>query len=186
MLSFEDNTLLAYSHRIKHMKKQLVSLTKVLRIHPLGQAITKLPDGSEFLGFLYREIIGITQTDISLFLVYILGNCCQVYFSNFEKWLFFGHFEDPCNELFICYVNAYHANTKTYFDKAYQIRKQSVPLFLQGYEEDILLCGKYTNLLRTYKPDVSNVYFKTLKKLLIIILFPFLYSTQFSQWTVSS
>lgn len=155
VLSFDDTTILGYSHRISYMKKQLVALTKVLRIHPNVHALQKLPEGSEFLGFLYREIIGITQTDVSLFLVFILSNCCQVYFSNFEKWLFFGYFEDPCNELFICFVDAYLANTKSYFDKAFQIKKQSVPLFLQGYEEDILLCGKYTNLLRTYKPDVS-------------------------------
>lgn len=63
--------------------------------------------------------------------------------------------DDPRNELFICFVDHYRANTKYFFDKAYYVRKESVPGFLQGLEDQILQCGKYTMLLRAYNPSVS-------------------------------
>lgn len=77
------------------------------------------------------------------------------YFSKFEKWLFNGYLDDPSNELFIEYIDHYRFNTKYFFDKAYLICNNIVPEFLRGYEEDILLCGKYTMLLKSFKPTVS-------------------------------
>lgn len=63
--------------------------------------------------------------------------------------------DDPSNELFIGYVEQYRKDTKHFYDKAYFIRKESVPDFFQGFEEEILQCGKYTMLLKAYKPNVS-------------------------------
>lgn len=36
--------------------------------------------GSEFLGYLYRQIIDVTQQEISIMLILILSDCCDVYF----------------------------------------------------------------------------------------------------------
>lgn len=52
-------------------------------------------------------------------------------------------------------MDHYRADTKYFYDKAYFVRKESVPGFFQGHEDDILQCGKYTMLLKAYKPHVS-------------------------------
>lgn len=65
--------------------------------------------------------------------------------------------EDPAHELFIEFINYYVPKTKFFFDKAFVIKRQSVPGFLQGWEESILLCGKYSNLLRLYNPTVRFI-----------------------------
>lgn len=96
-----------------------------------------------------------TRKDTSILFVYILKQCCHIYFKNIQKWIFQGLLEDPAKELFIHFVDHYRANTKYFFDKAYLICRQSVPGFLQNYEEDILLCGKYVMLLKMFKPTVS-------------------------------
>lgn len=152
VLSFDDASLLGFSKRISVMKLQIIALARVLSIHPTSDPTKKLAVGSDFLGSLYRSIIPITQSDVALFLTYILKNCCQVYFSCFEKWLFQGFLVDQFKELFILFDPSYKEKTKAHFDKAYLINKQAVPLFLQGWEEDILLCGKYTMLLKQYNP----------------------------------
>lgn len=115
-----------------------------------------LPIGSEFLGYLYKELMNVSRNDLSSFYTFILKSCCDVYFSYYQKWLFEGYLEDPHKELFIFYLDLYRPNSKSFFDKAYQIRRQSVPGFLQGFEEDILLCGKYTMLLKSFKPMVNS------------------------------
>lgn len=78
-------------------------------------------------------------------------------FRHLENWIFSGVLEDVADELFICYVNQYRPNTKYFFDKAYFIRKDSVPGFIQGHENDILQCGKYTMLLKALNPNVSLI-----------------------------
>lgn len=87
-----------------------------------------------------------------MFLMFILKNCCQVYFSCFEKWIFQGHLVDQHKELFVRFIGSYNEKTKAHFDKAYQIQRDDVPAFLHGCENDILVCGKYTMLLRQYNP----------------------------------
>lgn len=76
------------------------------------------------------------------------------YYRKFESWIFHGFIEDPYKELFIEFVDFYQPNTKHFWDKAYTIKRQSVPSFLLGCEESTLLCGKYTMLLKTIKPTV--------------------------------
>lgn len=41
---------------------------------------TEILYGSEFLGYLYRQIIDVTEQDISVILIAILSDCCDVYF----------------------------------------------------------------------------------------------------------
>lgn len=41
---------------------------------------TEILYGSEFLGYLYRQIIDVTEQDISVMLIAILSDCCDVYF----------------------------------------------------------------------------------------------------------
>lgn len=89
-----------------------------------------------------------------------------------ENWIFSGVLEDVADELFISYVNHYRPNTKYFFDKAYCIRKDSVPGFIQGHEYDILQCGKYTMLLKALNPNVSvSIFIENLCKTSIFSAF---------------
>lgn len=77
------------------------------------------------------------------------------FFSRFSNWIYNGIVEDPGQELFIEFMNYYLPKTKSYFDKAFVVKQSSVPGFLQGWENSILLCGKYSNLLKLYNPMVK-------------------------------
>lgn len=81
------------------------------------------------------------------------------YFRHLQKWIYYGLLDDPCNELFVGFVDHYRENTKYFYDKAYFVRKESVPGFFQNFEEQILQCGKYTMLLKAYKPNVIFLVF---------------------------
>lgn len=151
--SYHDSTICQFKMRIQKLMNQIISLSKIFGVHPLSDGTHILPIGSDFLTFLYENIIQVTQKDVSMLYMCLLRNCCDVYFKYFEKWIFRGILEDPENELFIEHVDKYKPNTKQYFDKAFLVVKKSVPGFLNGYEDDILLCGKYTMLLQAYKPD---------------------------------
>ncbi|XP_011176998.2 uncharacterized protein LOC105208704 [Zeugodacus cucurbitae] len=148
-----DETLIAYYTRMRKIMRQISNLSFTLAIHTDVDAHVALPMGSQFLGYLYREIVHTTEKDYIMLLVYILKSCCHVYFKHLQKWIYYGLLDDPSNELFICFVDHYRPNTKYFYDKAYFVRKESVPGFFQGYEDDILQCGKYTMLLKAYKPN---------------------------------
>lgn len=75
-------------------------------------------------------------------------------FRRFSNWIYHGIIEDPGQELFIEFMNYYLPKTKSFFDKAFIIKQSSVPGFLQGWQHSILLCGKYSNLLKLYNPMV--------------------------------
>ena len=157
-------TLLEFSVNTRNVRNILIHLAKFLKIHPSSTCRSMLPTGSDFLGLLYNEYTTIFNHDVKFFFVKCLKSCCQIYFDNFYKWLFHGYVDDPHKELFIYFVNHYRPNTKYFFDKAYLIRKQSVPGFLQGYAETILLCGKYTMLLKSYNQVVRfNIGFKIIQ-----------------------
>uniref|UniRef100_A0A1Q3G1X1 Putative gamma-tubulin ring complex protein n=1 Tax=Culex tarsalis TaxID=7177 RepID=A0A1Q3G1X1_CULTA len=151
--SYEGRSLLQLQHKVEPLKKQILALAKFCGIHPRHETDCDFPIGSVFLDHLYKELIHITDTDVSTFLLHILKHCCHAYFLLFQQWLFAGQLHDPSGELFIYFVNHYRPKTKHFFDKAFLIRRQAVPGFLKGYEEDILLCGKYTMLLKAFRPS---------------------------------
>lgn len=100
VLNFTDRTLLSFSQRLIPSMLQIQMLAKVLAIHPDGNENTiklsihshlmhfaisvygtrEFPRGSQFLSYLYREIAEISLIDTSMLLVYILQQCCRVYF----------------------------------------------------------------------------------------------------------
>ncbi|XP_038110472.1 gamma-tubulin complex component 6 [Culex quinquefasciatus] len=150
--SYSGRSLLQLQRKVEPLKKQILALAKFCGIHPRHETDYDFPIGSVFLDHLYKELIHITDTDVSTFLLHILKHCCHAYFLLFQQWLFAGQLHDPSGELFIYFVNHYRPKTKHFFDKAFLIRRQAVPGFLKGYEEDILLCGKYTMLLKAFRP----------------------------------
>ncbi|KAL5276300.1 TUBGCP6 family protein [Megaselia abdita] len=147
----QDTTLLSFYKRMKKMISQIINLAITCSVHPSSKR--PLPFGSQILSHVYREIMRITEKDFIMVSVFILKRCCHVFFKHLENWIFSGVLEDVADELFICYVAHYRPNTKYFFDKAYFIRKESVPGFIQGHENDILQCGKYTMLLKALNPN---------------------------------
>jgi len=151
----EVETLLELSTNTASIRRTLIYLTKFLKIHPTTKSQNFIPTGSDFLGMLYNEYTTIFNYDTKSFFVDLLKCCCQIYFNSFHKWIFHGIIEDPHKESFIYFTDHYVPNTKYFFEKAYQIRKSSVPGFLSSCAEQILLCGKYTMLLKSHNPSVS-------------------------------
>lgn len=152
--SQEVESLLEFSSNTRSIREILIHLSKFLKIHPSSTSHSKLPSGSDFLGLLYNEYTTVFNHEIKCFYIECLKSCCLIYFGHFHKWLFNGFIDDPMKELFIYFVDHYRPNTKYFFDKAYSIRQQSVPGFLSGCAETILLCGKYTMLLKSYNQVV--------------------------------
>lgn len=149
------DTILEFTQNTKNIRAILVHITKFLNIHPTSKFKSKLPTGSDFLNFLHHEYTTIVCESTKCFFVECLKACCQVYFINLQKWLFHATLDDRFKELFIYFIDHYRPNTKYFFDKAYNIQKNSVPSFLLGCADQILLCGKYTMLLRSFNQMVS-------------------------------
>ncbi|XP_052902728.1 gamma-tubulin complex component 6 [Anopheles moucheti] len=150
--SYAGESLLQLLQMLSPANEQLLSMAKLCSLHPGNESDREFPTGSLLLDHLYRELIQITQPSVSVFLLATLRRCCLEYFAIFQRWLFHGQLHDPSGELFVLFVDHYRSNTKHFFDKAYFIRRKSVPGFLKGYAEDILLCGKYVMLLRAFRP----------------------------------
>ncbi|XP_050067712.1 gamma-tubulin complex component 6 [Anopheles maculipalpis] len=150
--SYTGESLLQLLQLLSPANVQLLSMAKLCSLHPGNESDREFPTGSMLLDHLYRELIQVTQPCVSVFLLSTLRRCCVEYFAIFQRWLFQGQLHDPSGELFVFFVDHYRTNTKHFFDKAYFIRRKSVPGFLKGYDEDILLCGKYVMLLRAFRP----------------------------------
>ncbi|XP_061385996.1 uncharacterized protein LOC133320902 [Musca vetustissima] len=153
VFGYDDKHLVGFHQRIKKIMKQIICLSYTLAIHPKVDPNVKPPMGSQFLGYLYREIMRLTENDLIAVLIYLLKKCCHVYFKHLQKWIYYGLLDDPCNELFVTFVDHYRENTKYFYDKAYSVRREVVPDFFQNFEDQILQCGKYTMLLKAYAPN---------------------------------
>jgi gamma-tubulin complex component 6 len=155
--SKEVKTVLELYESTSSIRKILNQISKFLNIHPSFKTSQQMinPTGSDFLKLLYNEYAKTFNVDVKKFYVSLLKACCEVYYLRYQEWFYHGLLDDPHKELFIYYVDHYNPNTKYFFDKAYLIKRQSVPEFLSGCAENVLLCGKYTMLLKSYKPLVS-------------------------------
>lgn len=153
--SQEAESLLKLHESTAKLRNIITHLARFLNIHPsCSVSQISIPTGSDFLRLLYDEYTKVFNSDLKCFYIQLLKSCCEVYYLRYQLWFFHGQLDDPHKELFIYYVDHYTENTKQYFDKAYLIRKHSVPGFLHGCAENVLLCGKYTMLLRSFKPMV--------------------------------
>ncbi|XP_052872931.1 gamma-tubulin complex component 6 [Anopheles cruzii] len=150
--AYEGPSLLQLLHTLVPATEQLLALAALCGIHPRRESDCEFPTGSRLLDHLHRELLQATQPSVGTFLLGLVRRCSLEYFALFQRWLFGGQLHDPSGELFVYFVDHYRPNTKHFFDKAYLIRRQSVPVFLRGFEEDVLLCGKYAMLLKAFRP----------------------------------
>ncbi|XP_035786687.1 gamma-tubulin complex component 6-like [Anopheles albimanus] len=150
--AYEGPSVLQLLHTLAPASDQLLAMARLCGIHPQHESDRDFPTGSRLLDHLYRELLEATRPCVGAFLLSTLRRCSLEYFAIFQRWLFGGQLHDPSSELFVYFVDHYRPNTKHFFDKAYLIRRQSVPGFLRGFEEDVLLCGKYAQLLKAFRP----------------------------------
>lgn len=152
----EAETLLELYINTTKIREVIIHLSKFLKIHP-SSSVNEVanPNGSDFLKLLHDEYTHIVNNDIKSCYVELLKKCCQVYFLRYQEWIYHGKLDDPYKELFIYYVDHYNINTKYFFDRAYLIKKSSVPSFLIYCADSVLLAGKYTMLLKSYNPMVK-------------------------------
>lgn len=83
---FDDTFIAQMLLRMSSMIQQIEILSHILRVHPkstvpMEKALAVLPRGSEFLNYLYRKFVAVTQTDLAMLLFTILKDCCTVYFK---------------------------------------------------------------------------------------------------------
>lgn len=156
--SQEAESFLELHENTKKLRNVITNVARFLKLHPSHEPKENLevPRGSDFLKLLYDEYTKVFNSDLKCFYIELLKSCCEVYYLRYQQWFYNGQLDDPHKELFIYFTDYYPENTKIFFDKAYLIRKQSVPGFLQGCADNVLLCGKYTMLLRSFKPMVKN------------------------------
>lgn len=67
-------------HFIRNFDFILVLIFLVTCFFAFSDENNEILYGSEFLGYLYRQIIDVTQQEISIMLILILSDCCDVYF----------------------------------------------------------------------------------------------------------
>ncbi len=83
---FDDTFIAQMLLRMSSMIQQIEILSHILRVHPkstipMEKALAVLPRGSEFLNYLYRKFVAVTQNDVAMLLFTILKECCTVYFK---------------------------------------------------------------------------------------------------------
>ncbi|XP_037960963.1 uncharacterized protein LOC119690050 [Teleopsis dalmanni] len=148
VFSVEDQSLLSFQNRMRYITKYIVRFTNALIMKPSKSP----PMGQKLLSFFCNELGRHTDVNFNAILIFFIRRLCHVYFNQLEKWIFKGVLDDTFNELFIRDITHFKFQTKYYYNRVYYVNPNSVPDFLQNYENLILQCGKYSNLLRTYKP----------------------------------
>lgn len=73
---------------------------------------------------------------------------------NFEYWLYQGTINHACKDLFVGYIDTYRPCTVFHFESAHFVRYESIPGFMDGLQEMVLMCGRYVHLLKTHNPMV--------------------------------
>ncbi|XP_075223632.1 gamma-tubulin complex component 6 [Lycorma delicatula] len=113
-----------------------------------------LPLGGALLSHIYNVAQVTVSAPFSFILYHILEKCSRVYFRFLEKWLFEGICDDPYGEFFIESKSNYETILdRSYWRKAFVLRRERVPVFLQNLVNDIFVCGKSLNLVKLCNPS---------------------------------
>ncbi|KAH8380464.1 hypothetical protein KR009_010834 [Drosophila setifemur] len=112
--------------------------------------------GPFLLTSIWTAIDSCSNSTFLQLLIYLLRCVCQTYFVHLQRWIHRGELDETMNEIFIS-RSLNHSPlrvdefSKEFFDRGYQVVNDDVPGFLVGCEEDILHCGKYNLVIKSYK-----------------------------------
>lgn len=93
---------------------------------------------------------------------FLLSKASQPYFEILNAWIYHGEIKDPYNEFMVVEKrNVKKENLKedyndTYWEMRYTIREGAVPVFLETMKTQILLAGKYLNVVRECGVSIAN------------------------------
>lgn len=93
---------------------------------------------------------------------FLLSKASQPYFEILNSWIYHGEIKDPYNEFMVLEKRSVKKeNLKedfndTYWEMRYTIREGAVPVFLEPMKNQILLAGKYLNVVRECGVRVAN------------------------------
>ncbi|ORE20229.1 hypothetical protein BCV71DRAFT_89003 [Rhizopus microsporus] len=118
----------------------------------------KIPDhqkGGYILNILAERLIGLSgDPSCKKIYTFLLSKASAPYFDMLHSWIYHGEIMDPYSEFMIVEKNTVRKeNLKedfndAYWEMRYTIREGSVPVFLEPMKNQILLAGKYLNVVR--------------------------------------
>ncbi|KAK3103352.1 hypothetical protein FSP39_018661 [Pinctada imbricata] len=161
VLSIPENTkLLGLRFLCHHLFQQMRFLSALCKCEgPMmdtEEQYENFPKGVELLSYIYRETLEAASTDNYPIMLSIMQTSCGPYTLFIQNWLFHGTCQDRHGEFMIEVNDDYlHFKDKNYWAKGYTLatlEADSVPLFLSDYAQDIFVCGKSLNLLKTCCP----------------------------------
>lgn len=116
----------------------------------------------------YKFYFDISQSSVKELYSFLLKEASKPYHKILRAWINQGHLHDYYNEFMIEErTSATKENLKddyndAYWEQRYSIRHEWVPSFLENHKQNILLSGKYLNVLYECGKFVSSVDFELL------------------------
>ncbi|GAA5803659.1 hypothetical protein HPULCUR_009142 [Helicostylum pulchrum] len=119
--------------------------------------------GGAILNILSERLIGLSgDPNSKKMYTYLLSETAVPYFEILNAWIYHGEIRDPYNEFMVLEKrNVKKENLKedfndTYWEMRYTIREGGVPIFLETMKNQILLAGKYLNVVRECGVSIAN------------------------------
>jgi gamma-tubulin complex component 2 len=93
---------------------------------------------------------------------FLLSKASVPYFEILHSWIYHGEIKDPYNEFMVLEKksvkkeNLKEDYNDTYWETRYTIREGGVPVFLDPMKDQILLAGKFLNVVRECGVSIAN------------------------------
>ncbi|KAG1302272.1 hypothetical protein G6F64_011071 [Rhizopus arrhizus] len=126
----------------------------------------KIPEqqkGGAILNVLAERLIGLSgDPKCKKIYTFLLSKASAPYFEMLNSWIYHGEIIDPYNEFMILEKKSVKKeNLKedfndAYWEMRYTIREGAVPIFLEPMKNQILLAGKYLNVVRECGVNIAD------------------------------
>ncbi|KAI7904831.1 gamma-tubulin complex component protein [Cokeromyces recurvatus] len=119
--------------------------------------------GGSILNILSEKLIGLSgDPKCKKIYTFLLSKASIPYFDILNSWIYRGEINDPYNEFMILEKksvkkeNLKEDYNDTYWETRYTIREAYVPFFLEPIKDQILLAGKFLNVVRECGVEIAN------------------------------
>ncbi|KAI8337389.1 gamma-tubulin complex component protein [Choanephora cucurbitarum] len=111
--------------------------------------------GGAILNILSERLIGLSgNPKAKKMYAFLLSKASIPYFDILNRWIYHGEIRDPYNEFMVLEKRSVHKDNlkedynDTYWETRYTLREGVVPVFLESMKHQILLAGKFLNVVR--------------------------------------
>ncbi|KAI9486037.1 MAG: gamma-tubulin complex component protein [Benjaminiella poitrasii] len=125
--------------------------------------ISERQKGGSILNILAERLIGLSgDPKCNKIYTYLLSKASVPYFDILNSWIYRGEINDPYNEFMILEKksvkkeNLKEDYNDTYWETRYTIRQDYIPVFLEPIKDQILLAGKFLNVVRECGVEIAN------------------------------